>query len=169
MSVFFPINLKLLSSFNLISRVLLNPPTPTHRPPTNQPLTTNPPTQRPPTHLPTDPMILFKRLDHRKTFILRNTHTAETIISVYLRYLMNKSAKENVVAHKIRTEELMKYILLIRINSTAVLLPSYFKVIFYSWKFLLDQMFFSLHRNSLRFNLIRLPKQPSNKTKSDTV
>ena len=138
MSVFFPINLKLLSSFNLISHVLLNPPTPTHRPPTNQPPTTNPPTHRPPTHQSTDPIISFKRLGNRKIFILQNTHTAETIISVYLRYLMNKSAKENVVAHKIRPEELMKYILLTRINSTAVLLPSYFKVIFYSWKFLLD-------------------------------
>ena len=47
--------------------------------------------------------------------------------------------------------------------------PQLFKVIFYSWKFLLDQMFFSLHSTGMRFNLISLQKYSSNKTNFDTV
>ena len=62
----------------------------------------------------------------------------------------------------------MKYIFQL-LNSTAVDLPSHFKVTFYFSKFLLDQMFFSLHSNSLSFNLISLPKQLSNKTSYNTV
>ena len=59
------------------------------------------------------------------------------------------SAKEKVVAHKIHTQELMKYIFFFS-NFTAVFLPRVIKVIFCTWKFLLGQMFFySLRGNCL--------------------
>ena len=53
-----------------LNRVLLNPPTTDHLP-------TEPPSHRPQTHRPTDPIIIFKRLEDSKTFTLQNTNTAE--------------------------------------------------------------------------------------------
>ena len=46
-------------------------------PPTHRPPTTNPPI-----HRPTDSIIIFKRLDNRKIFILQNIHAAKKVVSV---------------------------------------------------------------------------------------
>ena len=57
--------------------------------PTNRPPTTYQPTHRPPTQRLAESIIIFERLDNRKTFILQNTSTAGKTYCTSVYYLTN--------------------------------------------------------------------------------